>query len=1094
MACSPVEKCKVGKNMSRLWIVPGIVPGIALVISLGIVLGMIVGEVATVPCRAQTVEGALRGLVVDRSGAVLPGVEVTLLNSDTNLKRRARTGMDGYYTFALVPSGRYRLEAGLGGFKKLVRRGIRLRVGEQARLDFSLEVGSLREEITVFADIPLTQMEDPGLETVIENYQIVNLPLNGRNFLELSLLVPGAFPNAPGSPGSVRGNFLVNVNGAREGANNFLLDGVYNTDPVLNRVALSPSVDAIREFKLQTSTYDATFGRSAGAQVNVILKSGTNRVHGTVYEFFRNATLDARNFFDDPSSKIPKFQQNQFGFSLGGPIRHDRTFFFVDYEGRRRRKGITRIANVPTLEERQGDFSSSPIPPFDPFTGQLFLGGVIPDFRQHPAGAAVANLFPEPNRPVVGQNFVSSPILRDREDSFDARIDHSFSDRGTLAGRYSFSDRELFQPFAGRLFASVPGYGNLVPRRAQNLMLNEKHIFGPRWVNDLRLAYNRVSSGTFQENAGTDINGQVGIPSFTSNPRDFGLSLITVAGFSPLGDEPNNPQRSVTNTFQVLNQAGYSPGKHLVRFGVDVRRSQQNAFRDVQSRGFISFLSPSFFTGSPLGDLLLGLPSFSGAAQLDNPQYLRTTSVNLFVHENWRLRPNLTVNLGLRYEYNSPPSDRFDHANLFDVETATLVGVGQQGIPRGGYEPDRNNFAPRIGLAWSPFAGGRTVLRGGYGIYYDQSALAIANGLYFNAPFFTFNLFFPSMFPPLTLDDPFPAGFGFPPPGSAITYQRDLETAYQQQWSLDLQQELHRDLMFGVSYVGSKGTKLVGARDLNQASPSPDPLNFRPLPQFADINQLESSGNSTYHALQLRLQQRLSSGLMFLASYSWSHSIDSSSTLFPSAGDANFPQDSFNLRAEKGRSNFDIRHRLSLNFSYDLPLGRGRRFLPRLGGFGNLLLGDWQVNGIVTLQSGYPFTPILRADNSNTGTSLLGLAAGDRPHLVGNPKPANPGPDGWVDPTAFALPPFGSFGNAGRNILTGPGFRNMDFSVLKNISLREEWTLQFRAEFFNLFNHPNFDLPDPFVDSPLTFGRIFSARSGLPGDARSIQFALKLIF
>ena len=282
MACSPVEKCKVGKNMSRLWIVPGIVPGIALVISLGIVLGMIVGEVATVPCRAQTVEGALRGLVVDRSGAVLPGVEVTLLNSDTNLKRRARTGMDGYYTFALVPSGRYRLEAGLRGFKKLVRRGIRLRVGEQARLDFSLEVGSLREEITVFADIPLTQMEDPGLETVIENYQIVNLPLNGRNFLELSLLVPGAFPNAPGSPGSVRGNFLVNVNGAREGANNFLLDGVYNTDPVLNRVALSPSVDAIREFKLQTSTYDATFGRSAGAQVNVILKSGTNRVarHG----------------------------------------------------------------------------------------------------------------------------------------------------------------------------------------------------------------------------------------------------------------------------------------------------------------------------------------------------------------------------------------------------------------------------------------------------------------------------------------------------------------------------------------------------------------------------------------------------------------------------------------------------------------------------------------------------------------------------------------------------------------------------------------------------------------------------------------------
>ena len=1078
VASSPVEKCKVSKNMSRLWII----------------LGLFIATGTTFPCRAQTVEGALRGVVVDRSGAVLPGVEVTLLNSDTNLKRLARTGMDGYYTFVLVPPGRYRLEAELRGFKKLVRRGIRLRVGDQARLDFFLEVGSLTEEITVLADVPLTQMEDPGLATVIENYQIVNLPLNGRNFLELSLLVPGAFPNAPGSPGSGRGNFSVNVNGAREEANNFLLDGVYNMDPVLNSFALSPPVDAIREFKLQTSTYDATFGRSAGAQVNVVLKSGTNQFHGTVYEFFRNAVLDARNFFDDPSSNIPKFQQNQFGFSLGGPIRHDRTFFFVDYEGRRRRKGITRIANVPTLAERRGDFSSSPLPPFDPFTGQFFSEGVIPDFRQHPAGAAIANLFPEPNRPVVGQNFVSAPTLRDRDDSFDARIDHSFSDQDTLAGRYSFSDRDLFEPFAGRLLASVPGYGNLVPRRAQNLMLNETHIFGSRWVNDLRLAFNRVSSGTFQENAGTDVNGQLGIPSFTSNPRDFGLSFITVAGFSPLGDEPNNPQRSVTNTFQVLNQSSFSTGKHLIRFGVDVRRSQQNAFRDVQSRGFINFLSPSFYTGIPLADLLLGLPSFTGGAQLDNPQYLRTTSVNLFVHENWRLLSNLTVNLGLRYEYNSPPSDRFDHANLFDVETATLVGVGQQGIPRGGYEPDRNNFAPRIGLSWSPFDGGRTVLRAGYGVYYDQSALAVANGLYFNAPFFIFNLFFPSEFSLLTLDDPFPAGFGFSLPGSGITYQRDLKTTYQQQWSVDLQQELQRDLLLGVSYVGSKGTNLVGARDLNQPLPSSDPDNPRPLPQFADINQLESSGNSTYHALQIRLQQRLSSGLMFLASYSWSHSIDSSSTLFPSAGDANFPQDSFNLRAEKGRSNFDIRHRLSFNYSYDLPFGRGRRILPNLGGLGNFILSGWQTNGIVTLQSGYPFTPILLADNSNTGTSLLGVGAGDRPHLVSNPKPANPGPDGWVDATAFALPPFGSFGNAGRNILTGPGFRNMDFSLLKTMKLTEDWNLQFRAEFFNLFNHPNFDLPNPTVDSPLTFGRIFSARSGLPGDARSIQFALKLIF
>ncbi len=1061
---------------------------------LGTIFGLIIATSMVAPLHAQTTEATLRGSVVDPSGAVLPGVEVTLLNSETNLKRLTQTGMGGYYTFMSVPPGRYQLEVELRGFKKLVRRAIRLRVGERARLDLLLEIGSLTEEILVSADVPLIQTEEPGLETVIENNQIANLPLNGRNFLELSLLVPGALPSAPGSPGSVRGNFSVNVNGAREESNNFLLDGVYNTDPVLNSFALSPPTDAIQEFKLQTATYDATFGRSGGAQVNVILKSGTNQFHGTVYEFFRNAAMDARNFFDDPNSNKPKFQQNQFGFSLGGPIKNDRTFFFVDYEGRRRQEGITRIANVPTLDERQGDFSSSSLPPFDPFTSQFFSGGVIPEFRQHPAGAAIANLFPVPNRSVAGQNFVSAPTLRDRVDSFDVRIDHSLSNRGNLTGRYSFSDRDLFEPFAGRLYSSVPGYGNFVPRRAQNLMLNETHIFNSRWVNDLRLAFNRVSSGTFQENSGTNVNGQLGVPSFASNSRDFGLSLITVAGFSPLGDEPNNPQNSVTNTFQVLNQSSFSPGKHLVRFGVDLRRSQQNAFRDIQSRGFINFISPSYFTGIPLADLLLGLPTYSGAAQSDNPQYLRTTSVNLFVHENWRVLPNLTMNLGLRYEYNSPPSDKFDHVNLFDVETATLAEVGERGIPRGGYHPDRNNFAPRVGLAWNPFAGGRTVLRAGYGVNYDQSTLAVSNGLYFNAPFFIFNIFQPSQLSPLTLYDPFPASAGFPLPASGITYQRDLRTPYQQQWSMDLQQELQHDLLLGVSYVGSKGTNLIGARDLNQPLPSSELVNLRPLPQYADINQIESSGNSTYHALQVRLQQRLSSGLMFLTSYSWSHSIDSSSTLFPSAGDANFPQDSLNLRAEKGSSSFDVRHRLSFSFSYDLPFGRGGQFLPDLGGLGSFFLSNWQADGILSLQSGYPFTPLLRADNSNTGISSLGISAGDRPHLVGNPKLANPGPDGWVDATAFAAPSFGSFGNAGRNILTGPGFRNIDFSLLKNMTLTEDLDLQFRTEFFNLFNNPNFDLPDPFVDSTLTFGRIFSARSGLPGDARSVQFALKLIF
>ena len=1115
-------------------------------ISLVWILAAVLSTVA--PVRGQTVTGTLRGLVMDRSGAVLPGVTVSAWNRETNRKHEVVSGSGGFYTITLLPPGRYRMEAERDGFKKLTRRGIRVRVNEQARADLTLQVGSLTEEVTIVTEVLLLELDSAAQGAVIENAQISLLPLNGREFLELTLLVPGAYPHAPGSPGSVRGKFSVNVNGAREDANNFLLDGVYNTDPILNSFALSPPVDAIREFKIQTGTYDATFGRSAGAQINVVMKSGTNEIHGTVYEFLRNDAVDARNFFALSGARKPKLRRNQFGFSLGGPVQPDRVFFFVDYEGHRRRQGITRATNVPTLAQRQGDFSAllgDPANPtqlmncgatddqpcvdvlgrpifegeifdpsttrlvgavpvsdgfgFDPVTGEPIAGeaNLIPSERLHLAGLAVANFYPLPNplpnNSMPDQNFVSSPLLTDRRDHFDVRFDMNFGAKDLLVARYSFGDRDLFDPFAGRLSSSLPGFGVFIPRRGQNAMLAETHVFSPHWVNDVRVAFSRMGSGTFPENAGTDLNGQVGLPSLAENPRDFGLSLINVAGFSPLGDEPNNPQQTASNTFQVTNQTGYSRGRHLVRFGTDLRRVQHNAFRDVHSRGFINFVSPSPFTENPLADLLLGLPSFTGGATFDNPQHLRSTSLNLFVQDDWRLTPRLTLNLGLRYEYNLPPVDRFDAANLYDPETRSLIRVGEQGVPRGGYRPDRNNFAPRVGLAWSPFDGGRTVLRAGYGIFYDQSALAVANGLYFNAPFFTFNVFFPSAAFPLTLSDPFPTGMGFSPPASGVTYARNFQTAYQQHWSFDLQQEIDSDLMVGIGYVGSKGTHLVSARDLNQAAASPAVTNLRPDPFFADINQLESAGSSTYHALQLRVRHRFRNGIRFLAAYTLGKSIDNASTLFPSSGDGNFPQNSLDLRSEKGRSNFDVRHRLSMNFSYDLPFGPGRAWMGGAQGFASRLIGGWQVNGIFSLQSGYPFTPMLLTDNSNTGTSLLGIFAGDRPNLLGDPTLDSPDPSGWFNTDAFAVPTFGSFGNAGRNILTGPGFRNVDFSLLKSTALGETLDLQFRAEFFNLFNHPNFDLPDPFVGST-NFGRISSARSGLSGDARQIQFALKLIF
>ncbi|MEW5975313.1 MAG: TonB-dependent receptor [Acidobacteriota bacterium] len=1035
----------------------------------------------------QTHKSAVRGRVVDGSGAPVPGASIGLQQLDTDDSRTTRSGAEGEFSLTSLLPGPYRLVVELAGYKKHIRHVI-LQVNQTLQFDVPLEIGTLAQEIVVNASRIPVRRDSAALGTVIENRQVTGLPLDGRNFLELSLLVPGAVIAAPGSAGSVRGEFAFNVNGAREDSNNFLLDGVFNVDPKLNTLGVKPPVDAIREFELLNSTYDAAFGRNPGSQVNVVLKSGTNQLHGTAYEFLRNRALDARNYFAPSLEPAPQYQRNQFGFSLGGPIRKDRTFFFGDYEGTRVREGLTRVTNVPTQEERVGDFSRSAFAkPIDPFTQMPFSGGQIPLERQNPIGRAIAALYPLPNRSTPFQNYVSSPTLRDRGDLFDVRLDHATSPSSLWAVRYSFSDGDLLEPFSGPAFAQVPGFGTRIPRRAQNLMVSQTQILSPQWVNEARFAFNRVAAGAFHQTQGTSLNQRVGLPELSANPRDFGLSFITLTGFSPIGDEFNNPQHTVSNTFQVVDNASYAKGRHLLKLGFELRGTQQNGFRDVQSRGFLTFSSQAPITGNALGDLLLGLPALTGGARLDNHQYLRTESYSAFIHDSFRLSSRLTLSVGTRYELNSPPVDILDRANLYDPASGNLVAVGRDGVPRGGYRSDRNNWAPRAGIAWSPSQG--TVIRTGYGIYYDQSSLAPGEGLYFNPPYFDFNLYFSLPGLPLTLYNPFPQFFPLPLPDSAFFFQRDLRTAYMQHWNLSVQQELGQDRIVELAYVGSKGTRLVTARDFNQPRPSPLQPNLRPNPFFDDINILESRGNSNYHSLQARLQQNYASGLSLLASYAWSRSIDDASNFFSSSGDPNFPQDSHNVRAERGRSNFDVRHRLSFSYSYDLPVGRGHRLLGQAGWL-TMLLSGWQTFGIVTIQAGRPFTVALLSeiDNSNTGRSSLGFGANDRPNVVANPKLETRTPERWFDTEVFRFPAYGSFGNAGRNILEGPGLQNINASLLKNTPLTESMSLQLRVEAFNLFNRPNFDLPDIFLGSP-TFGRIQSARS-----PRHIQFGLKLIF
>ncbi|MGO9097206.1 MAG: TonB-dependent receptor domain-containing protein [Bryobacteraceae bacterium] len=1029
--------------------------------------------------HAQTVAGVVRGEIADPSGARVPGTTVILTRQETGAQRRAISDGRGEFTITAVAPGEYRLEAEHQGFVRYARTSIVEVDGEQdLRIELSLDAAG-KVAVDVAGIAPLVRTGSPAMGGVIDNRQVLGLPLDGRDFYQLSLLLPGVAPAAEGSAGSVRGAFSISVNGAREDANNFLLDGVYNGDPKLNGAGVTPPVDAIREFEVASSTYDTSFGRNAGGQINVVTRSGGNQFHGTGYEFFSDGGLDGNNFFAASDQPAPLYRRNQFGGTLGGPLVRDRTFFFVDYQGTRTAAGQTLVANVPTLAERGGDFSQSGLIAADPTSGQPLPGNQVPQYYLNPIGVALAALYPLPDRNAPGANFVSSPSLTDGQNQFDARLDHSFRPSDSLFARYSFVDDNLFDPFAGSPGdASIPGYGIQVPSRAQNAALGETHIFSPALLNELRLAFNRVSNGDYQQGEGASVNRQLGLPEVSTNSRDWGLTLTSVNGFSSLGDDPTTPEHGTTNTWQIADNATWVRGKHLVKFGLDLRLLQQNAYRDIESRGFFDFTG--LLLGNPLEELLLGAPTETGGAREDNPEHLRTRSYDFFANDTWRVRRDVTLTLGLRYEYNSPAVDAANRATVYDQGTGSLVQLGEAGFPRGGYHPQYRNFAPQIGLAWSPGGRNTTVLRAAYGIHYDQSALAPGEGLYFSAPYYNFNLYYPIQgLVNLSLSNPFPANFPVPYPGSAIAFQPNLQTPYVQQWNFSVQRQLGKPRVLEIAYVGSKGTHLIDSRNINQPQPSVNLENPGPNVDFSEIDIIESAANSTYHSFQARLQQSVWRGLSLLASYTYAKSIDDASGFFSTTGDPNVPQNSYDLRAERGRSDFDIRQRLAFSYAYDLPLLKRHRWI-----------GGWQSFGALTLQTGQPLTVALLPDNdnSNTGISQLGFGANDRPNATGNPALASPTPREWFNTAAFATPLYGSFGNAGRNILNGPGLEAVNLSIVKNTAIGEGLNVQFRTEFFNALNHTNFNLPDNFLGSP-TFGQVVSAQ-----DPRRIQFALKFVF
>jgi hypothetical protein len=1024
---------------------------------------------AVLPATAEGHRARIRGVVLDPAFAGIPDVEVRATREATADTRRVKTDGRGRFTFPELPPGTYRIVVEQAGYGPFIARA-ELAMNQEFRLEAALQPGTAVQAVDVTAPFTPVDRESPALHTFVDARQLAALPVDGRNFLELALLAPGVLPAPQRAAGSGRREDAVTVNGAREDFNSFLLDGADNVDPGLNTPGVRPPYAGIREFQVLTSSYDASFGRNAAGQISVVTRSGGSRMTGSAYEFFRDRSLASRNYFAPDAGPAPDYSRHQFGGTLGGPVAGTGGFFFAGYERTRLREGVTQVTTVPTAAERIGDFSQSPLgAPTNPLTGQPFAGGVIPRAVQSPAGRNIAALYPLPNRATPSANYVSSPLRREDRNDLDTRIDQTLRGGAALMIQYGLSDRHLFEPFAGT--SLVPGFGTALPRRAQSVSGSFTHSHGRSLVNAIRFGSHRVSSTASPENAGLD-NSSVGLPAFPGGARDAGLSLISIAGFSPLGHDDPTPGSSTSNTVHLSDTATWTRGTHIFKAGGEWYGIHQKESSDVLSRGFLTFRDQGY-TGSALADALLGLPTLTGGGRFDNPRNLRAQSWGAFAQDDWRALPALTISAGVRYDVMGPPVDAGDRAAVYDPSARTLVRAGTAGIPRGGYAPDRNNVSPRAGFAWTLDAEQHNVLRAGYGIYYNQGTLAASQGLYLNPPYFDVRLFAPEQPLPLTLADPFPASYPVVVPPSAVAYQRDLATSWMEHWNLNIQHEIGQTRSLEVAYAGSRGHNLLSARDVNQA-PRDGP---RPDPAFADITLVESRASSRYRALQVRYQERPAHGMSLLVSYTLGKSTDDGSGLFATAGDPNYPQNSLDPGAERGRSAFDVRHGLSLGVLRQLPIGTGQSVLGNRGWL-SAALADMEVAAVVTMQTGRPFTVLLRPDagNLNIGRSILGFGAGARPNVSGDTSVKTATADQWFNTAAFSMPPPGTPGNSGRNTLEGPGYRNVNVAIIKRMPFGRQGTLELRAEVFNVFDRVNYDLPDPFFGSP-TFGRILSARS-----------------
>jgi hypothetical protein len=1075
--------------------------------------------------------GQLSGLVQDAKGGVLSGVKITITNAGTGRALATESTHVGEFRFPALPAGQYTLITATTGFAATEIKDIHIEVGETRTINVTLQVASAQETITVESGQVALDTESTHLGAVVQRDQVETLPLNGRNFAQLALLNAGvaAAGGGGGQQGGEGGTTGYSSNGQRSSSNNFLVDGIDNNDYQAGGLGQLPSVDSIQEFQVQTNNFSAQYGRNSGSVVNLITKSGTNQIHGSAYEFLRNDVLDAENYFSTPGFRAPELRLNQFGGTIGGPIHKDKTFFFGNYEGARQVAGLLSITTVATAAQRMGIFST-------PTGGQIQV-------NVDPTSAALFKLFPLPNTNVAGGNYVSTPTLNRTTDQYLVKLDHHIG-VDTISGRYSYGRGQVFYPFApGQDVTEIPGYGQNSDTSSHLFALSYTKVFSSNTVNDARIGFTRVISMTVNQLGpqAADYNFNTGYAPGAAlslgNIPDilFSGGLVSGGGsYSNLGASGNNPDNIAENTIQIIDTLTHVAGRHSFAVGEDIRNIRDNVYYALDFSGQIGFdgtMNPQGIA-NPLLDFAEGLPASSLKFVGDPARSWRTSSFNFFGLDTWRITPHITINYGLRYELNTVLHDATngattwnpenfkqylsptaDQTNLAELELSGITPQSQGGL----YAPDHNNFGPRVGIAWNPAGMSNTVIRSAYGLFYDTIMGNVPANVSLNPP---------SM-PDYYISAPaWPQSFGTSGFPVLTVTARNFTTPYSQAWNVGIEQSVGKNAVFDITYVGTTGTHLPQFRQVDQdfntsaelATLSPDLITRleilgipasaaqiiaagpignipgiarNPYFGFAQIFQAQTAVSSHYNALQTKLDMRNWHGLRAGVDYTFAKSIDGGSAFFGTGanGTTIFPQNSYNPRAEKGLSDFDIRQRFVANFIYSLPK------IARFGdGMAQKLFNGWEMSGIATAQTGQPVSVLTGVNESSSG---LGT---DRPNLIGDPNSGSHTVAKWFNTAAFTLNAPLTFGDAGRNIVTGPGYVDLDYSVLKNTSLGGSTNLQFRAEMFNIFNHPNFGLPNSTLTSP-SFGSLFQTADvaqnnvGLgSGGPRLVQFALKLIF